>query len=124
MASSDRYGFLKEHARNNRSLSTDAEYILWQHLRKSQLGVRFRRQQAISDYIVDFYCVSEQMIIEVDGGYHEGEMQTVLDFHRQKELEELGYRVIRFTNEQVLFHIEDVILEIRKNIVFTNNIVP
>lgn len=124
MASSDRYGFLKEHARNNRILSTDAEYILWQYLRRSQLGVRFRRQQAISDYIVDFYCVSEQLIIEVDGEYHEEEMQTVLDFHRQKKHEELGYRIIRFTNDQVLFHIDEVILEIKKSIVFTDNIVP
>ena len=63
-ASPDHYGLMKGYARFNRCLPTDAEYVLWQCLRRSQLGVRFRRQHAIYDYIADFVCMSENLIIE------------------------------------------------------------
>lgn len=66
----DIYAILKDNAHHNRIEPTDAEKILWQHIRRKALGVRFRRQHAIGDYIVDFACINLKLIIEVDGGYH------------------------------------------------------
>ena len=111
-ASPDRYGQLKDFARNNRVLPPDAEYVLWRCLRQSQLGVRFRRQHPIGDYIVDFVCISENLVIEVDGGYHSELVQKQKDIFRQEKLEEMGYRVLRFSNEQVLFDIDGVLKQI------------
>ena len=69
-ASPDRYGLLKAFARENRKNATLAESVLWEQLRNNTLGVKFLRQHAIGDYIVDFVSRSSGLIIEVDGGYH------------------------------------------------------
>lgn len=116
-ASPDRYSILKEHARSNRTYPTDAEYVLWQYLRKSQLGVKFRRQHAINDYIVGFVCLDQMLVIEVDGGYHENPDQKQQDEQRSEILEQYGYRVIRFVNEDIYNNIEDVIGKIKESIV-------
>ncbi|MBN8595529.1 MAG: endonuclease domain-containing protein [Anaerolineae bacterium] len=82
---------------------TPAEDHLWQYLRGRRLnGAKFRRQHAIGPFIVDFVCIEERLIVEVDGLIHEQPDQQDRDGNRQAHLEGLGYRVLRFTNDEVL----------------------
>ncbi len=91
----------KRKARNLRRDMTDAERMLWQHLRSRQLaGLRFRRQHPVGRYILDFVCLEAGLIIEVDGGQHG--IQNSYDEARTAWLEERGYRVLRFWNNEVL----------------------
>jgi len=64
------YDLLLKNAKNNRKYPTEAESVLWEHLRKKALGTHFRRQHPIEGYIPDFVCLNKQLVIEVDGGYH------------------------------------------------------
>ena len=112
----DSYSVTKENAKTNRSNMTDAESLLWHYLRQEQLGVRFRRQHVIGDYIVDFICLKQRLIIEIDGGYHNDIVQQQEDRIRQNWLESMDYKVIRFTNEEVFYNIETVISTITGNI--------
>ena len=89
---------------------TPAESKLWSQLRNDQLGVSFRRQHAIGNYIADFCAVKEKLIIELDGSQHLE--QTEYDEERTKYFESLGYRVIRFWNNQVTKELDNVILAI------------
>ena len=107
-ASPDRYGLLKEFARENRKNATLAEDMLWNYLRRNTLGVRFLRQHVIGDYIVDFVSRSGGLIIEVDGGYHSEPRQQKDDELREEILEGMGYHIIRFSNEEVLYNIDSV----------------
>ena len=94
-------------ARTLRKNLTDAERILWKHLRMRQLiGYKFRRQQPIGHYIVDFVSFESRVIVELDGGHHS--MQVGYDADRTAWLEAQGYRVLRFWNNQVLEEIEAV----------------
>jgi len=93
---------------------TEAEYVLWKYLRNKQLGHRFRRQQIVDDYIVDFVCLEKQLVIEVDGKYHADGEQRELDARREDILISNGYRIIRFTNEEVTNNIDQVIENIKK----------
>lgn len=113
-ASPDRYGLLKAFARENRKNATLAESVLWEQLRDNNLGVKFLRQHVIGDYIVDFVSRSDGLVIEVDGGYHAEKQQHEDDQYRESVLEQMGYHVLRFTNEEVLYGIEDVIERINK----------
>ena len=115
-ASPDRYGLLKDFAHQNRNVMTDAELLLWRNIRHGALGVKFRRQHIIGDYIVDFICLSQKIVIEVDGGYHEEESQKREDLIRQKRLESMGYTVLRFSNSEIFESVENVLLTIKKNI--------
>ena len=89
---------------------TPAERKLWSHLRNDQLGVSFRRQHAIDNYIADFCSPKAKLIIELDGSQHLE--QEEYDEERTKYLETQGYKVIRFWNNEVLKDIEGVILAI------------
>ena len=109
----DRYGLLKEFARENRRNQTLAESVLWEYIRDEALGVKFLRQHIIGDYIVDFLARSEGLIIEVDGAYHAERQKTEDDVIRTEFLQGLGYRVLRFTNEQVLYDINLVVQQIK-----------
>ena len=112
------YDILKQNARENRHNMTEAESALWQYIRSEQLGYKFLRQHVIGDYIVDFLCRKTNLIIEIDGEYHlEGEQQQ-LDLIRTQWLEERGYKVIRFTNDDVLFNIDKTIKIIKNNILW------
>ena len=91
---------------------TDAEKLLCYHLRQEKLGARFRRQHIIGDYIVDFICLKQKLIIEIDGGYHKEPPQQTEDKTRQNWLESMGYKVLRFTNEDIFHDIESVITTI------------
>ncbi len=89
---------------------TPAEKKLWAHLERSQLGVRFRRQHAIGNFIVDFCCIKKKIIAELDGSQHL-DLQKY-DEDRTKYLVSRGYHIIRFWNNDVLNDIEGVILAI------------
>ena len=98
------------HVQQLRSTPTDAEIRLWSRLRRKQIdGFRFRRQQPIGPYIVDFFCPAAKLIIEVDGGHAALEKE---DARRARWLEERGYRVVRFWNNEVLANTDGVILAI------------
>lgn len=112
----DRYSVLKYFSKDNKQASTDAEKILWEYLRAKRTGVKFRRQHPILDYIADFVCLSEKLIIEVDGEYHNVESQKQDDINRDKRLASMGYRVLRFTNEKVFNDIDFVLAKIKDNI--------
>ena len=108
------YNLLKDFAKRQRANPTDAEKILWNYLKRNQLGKSFRKQHIIGEFIADFICLPAQLIIEVDGGYHQLPEQQVSDEERTQWLNQYGYRVIRFTNEQILFDIDNVIKTIKK----------
>ena len=105
----DWYPLLKEHARRMRNNPTEAEDFLWRQLKGKGLNTSFKRQCVILDYIADFYSPSANLIIEVDGGYHQTDEQQTLDEIREEKLKKQGYRILRFTNEQVLFDIDRVL---------------
>lgn len=104
---------IQQRARELRKEMTPAEKKLWQVLRGNQPdGLYFRRQHAVGAYILDFVCIQEKLVIEIDGGSHLG--QEKYDEERSRWLEEeKGYRVIRFTNADVLKNIHEVVEAIR-----------
>ena len=90
-------------ARIYRNNPTEAERILWEHLRKFRSeGFVFRRQHPVVFFIADFYCHKLKMVIEVDGDYHSNDQVRNYDDSRSGELERYGINVIRFTNEDIL----------------------
>jgi very-short-patch-repair endonuclease len=90
---------LRKHLRN---AATDAERLLWSSLKGSQLlGYKFRRQQGIGQYVVDFYCPAKKVAIEIDGATHWTEQEQTRDRERQCYIEALGIRVLRFTNNDI-----------------------
>ena len=115
------YDILKEYAKENRKNSTDAENALWEALRNKQLGEKFRRQHVIGDFIADFISLSSKLVIEIDGDYHNEPEQKEADLLRTKFLNEIGFTVLRFTNEEVLGNTEDVINKIKEKITFKAN---
>ncbi|MBO5740597.1 MAG: endonuclease domain-containing protein [Bacteroidaceae bacterium] len=115
-ASPDRYRLLKGFALENRKNQTLAEQVLWNHIRAEQLDVKVLRQHIIGDYIVDFLIPDVSLIIEVDGLYHAKCRQMQEDEQREETLNRMGYRVIRFTNEEVLYDTDNVLETIIKEI--------
>jgi len=98
---------LRQYLRNTAS---DAERLLWSSLKGSQLlGYKFRRQQGIGQYVVDFYCPSKKVVIEIDGATHWTEEELRKDRKRQDTIEALGIRVLRFTNDDVYKNKEGVL---------------
>ena len=112
-ASPDRYALLKDFARENRRNMTLAESVLWEELRTLDVGTRFNRQYIIGDYIVDFVCIEKKLVVEVDGGYHSEYEQIKKDELRTERLNEMGFNVIRFSNEEILENILGVINKIK-----------
>ena len=108
-ASPDRYLLLKAFAKENRKYMTEAESALWKYLKGNNLGHKFLRQHIIGDYIVYFVCRDTRLVIEVDGGYHSERTQQDDDAVRQQWIEEMGYKVIRFSNEAILVDIKTTI---------------
>ena len=103
---------IKERARIMRKNLTPAENILWQRLRKKQFGgLRFRRQHPIGRFIVDFYCAEARLVVEVDGAVHDEAGHAEYDEDRQRFLQALGLRVLRFSNAQVINE-TDAVLEV------------
>lgn len=106
----------RDRARRLRREQTDAERELWMRLRRHQLGVQFRRQHPIGPYIVDFCCVQRRMIVELDGGHHHSQRQVLYDEGRTAWLAKLGYRVLRFSDADVLKEMEAVLKEIQNRL--------
>ena len=105
---------LLHNAKVMRKEHTVAEAALWEELRRNNLGVRFRRQHPIGNFIPDFVALEKRLIVEVDGGYHYEAEQAELDEARTLELEQKHlFKVLRFSNEDVMYHISDVISQIR-----------
>ena len=104
-------------ARELRKNQTESEKVLWEVLREFRsYGYVFRRQHPIDIFIADFYCHKLSLIIEVDGGVHSSEEARKHDEGRSAELEKIGIRVIRFTNEQVLNDKDIVVKHIKRYI--------
>jgi len=103
-----------ELARENRKGHTEAEGALWNYLRNNQTGAKFRRQHPIDAYIVDFISLQDKLIVEVDGGYHDTAGQAAYDAERTKVLKEIGFDIIRFSNEEVLSATEEVVNKIKE----------
>jgi len=101
-------------AKTLRTKSTDVERFLWRRLQAKQLeGLKFRRQQPIGKYIVDFVCFEKKIIVEVDGGQHSAEIEK--DKERDEWLHKQGFKVLRFWNNEVLINIQGVLEMIRSN---------
>lgn len=113
MADSSLYPLLKEYAEENRNHPTQAEAAVWSFLKGNNLGPHFRRQHIIGDYIVDFACLDKKLVIEIDGEYHNEYEQQIDDAQRKAWLEGKGFRVIRFTNLEVLSDTDHVIRSIQ-----------
>ncbi|MFA6131662.1 MAG: DUF559 domain-containing protein [Patescibacteria group bacterium] len=96
-----------------RKNQTDAETVLWQHLRRNELGIRFVRQHGIENYIADFCCRSKKLIIEIDGDIHNCYEAKVSDRERTENLERLGYKIIRFKNQEVLEDPQKILIKIK-----------
>lgn len=106
---------LRYRARELRNNATDAERALWRALRGRQLdGFRFRRQVPIGGYIADFACQQAKLIVELDGGQHAE--QTQYDALRTAALQLLGYRVLRYWNDDALLRSRDVVADIYRHL--------
>ncbi len=108
------YALLKEYAKELRNKPTEAEAIMWNLLRGRELeGCKFRRQHIIGQFIPDFVCLQQRLIVEIDGGYHSLPDVKVSDAERASVLNNLGYKVIRFTNEEVIADTDNVLEKIK-----------
>jgi very-short-patch-repair endonuclease len=101
-----------QRAKELRREMTPAEKLLWQELRANKLGVHFRRQQVIQGFIVDFYCHKSALVVEVDGDIHD--LQKEEDERREKVLSEMGLRIVRFRNDEVMRGLSAVVGKIRE----------
>jgi len=111
----DQWKSVTEFAKENRKQPTESEEKLWEQLRNRKIhGCKFRRQHPIEGYIADFVCLEKKVVVEVDGGYHDAEQQTKIDEFRTLTLQKNGYRLIRFSNEEVLNKIDWVLDEVKK----------
>ena len=116
MTSGDNFHFLEQKAKEMRENMTEAETVLWEALKSKHIGDKFRRQHIIGNFIADFVCLSKRLVIEVDGGYHTDDTQQGLDEGRAEELKQLGFEVIRFTNEEVLNNLDKVVHQITEKL--------
>ena len=111
------YDKLKEFAFEHRKNPTEAESILWEYLKGKQTGFSFRRQHIIGPFIADFTCLSRKLIIEIDGGYHQLPEQQTSDEYRTQWLEDNGFFVLRFTNEEVVGNTKGVLDIIKQYVI-------
>ena len=105
---------ITENARGLRKTMTDVERLLWLRLRGEQLGVKFRRQHPLLSFVLDFVCLDLKLIVELDGSQH-ADAQSYDDY-RTKCLNDAGYLVLRFWNNQVIEELEGVVEEIYRQI--------
>ena len=109
----DRFYFEKSltNAKNLRSNQTDCENILWQRIRAKRLnGIKFKRQVPIGRYVVDFIALSKKLVIELDGSQHFDNIKY--DNKRTEDLKKLGYKVLRFWDNDIINNINDVLFKI------------
>jgi len=107
----------REFRRFLRKNSTKAEQVLWNELRGKKLGVKFRRQHGVGRYILDFYCSSKKLSIEIDGGIHKISENKEYDQERTDFVRNLGIKELRFSNEEVQNNLSHVINAIRDELI-------
>lgn len=107
-------------AKTLRRNMTMAEKIIWKHLSNRQQIYKFRRQQPLGPYIGDFVCFELKLVVEIDGGQHSSEK----DFERTQYLEEKGYRVIRFWNNEILENTEGVLYMLQQSLTPHPDLLP
>lgn len=110
------YPLLRDFAKKNRNNPTEAEELLWNYLKSDGLGTTFKRQHIIGEYIADFVCIDSKLVIELDGKYHQLPQQQTSDAERAKWLENKGFKVVRFTNEELFENIDSVLEKIKKKL--------
>ena len=108
------YKYIKDARKELMKQPTHAEIMLWKYLRNNQTGYKFRRQHVIGKYIADFVCLPKKLVIEIDGKIHLKQQEE--DANRTNDINALGFRVIRFTNEEVLENVLKVIDEIKREL--------
>jgi len=106
--------YLKQYSQQLRKAGNLAEVLLWNELKKDKLKYRFLRQKPINRYIVDFYCPVLKLAVEIDGSIHNYKMQE--DKNRQKNIESIGIKVVRFLDSDVRYNLEGVIENIKLEI--------
>ena len=107
-------GVIFGRAKQLRKDETPTEKKLWEYLKgKKMEGYKFRRQHPIGRFILDFYCHAKKLVVEIDGGYHQEQLQQWEDAERTQFLESLGLQVIRFTNKEIVEEVEIVLDKIR-----------
>jgi very-short-patch-repair endonuclease len=105
--------YLEPFRKNLRNNLTTAEATLWKHLKGKQVGKKFRRQHSVGNYILDFYCATERIAIELDGAKHFTEEGMKYDEERTRYLNSLNIKVLRFENVRVFQELEKVLEEIK-----------
>jgi very-short-patch-repair endonuclease len=106
-----------EFSRKMRSEMTEAEAVLWEQLRNRKLGgFKFRRQQIVEGFIVDFFCEEAKLVVEVDGGIHDSEEQKKIDKHRCEVFKIRGLVEIRFKNEEIFMNLGSILQSISKTV--------
>ncbi|MBE2227068.1 MAG: endonuclease domain-containing protein [Ignavibacteria bacterium] len=106
---------LRDRRKELRSNLTPAEAFLWKHLKSSQLeGRKFRRQHSFGKFVIDFYCSTEKLGVELDGMYHFTEEQLKYDAERTEYINSLGIRLVRFENAEVFEKTEEVLSKIKE----------
>ena len=113
MANPMNYNLLKENARQMRKEPTEAETAFWELVSAKGLDVKFRRQHVIGNFIVDFVCLEKNLIVEIDGGYHDDVEQQIEDNLRSKELKDYGFTILRLQNEEVIGNPQEVIRKVK-----------
>ena len=109
--------YLEPFRKDLRSNPTTAEAVLWKALKGKQTGFKFRRQHSVGDYILDFYCATERVAVELDGAHHFTEEGIQRDAERTRYLETLNIKVIRFENRKVFEDLDKVLEEIKTTLI-------
>ena len=104
---------LTERRQELRNSATEIEQLLWEQLRNEKLGVKFRRQHSIGNYIADFYCPSKKLVIEIDGCQHYTDEGLGYDKVRDEFIGSLGINIIRFSNREILEDMAGVLEKIK-----------
>ena len=105
---------LKERRKALRNNATKAEKLLWKILKSSMLdGRKFRRQHSIGNYIVDFYCPAERLVLEIDGEVHDVNFVKEHDKVREEHLKDMNFNVLRIRNEEIFENLDNVVDKIR-----------
>ncbi len=114
-----------EISRTLRKNQTPWENKLWQHLRDKRFyGIQFKRQVRLGNYIVDLYCASRKLVIELDGGHHNKAEVSKIDEERQSYFESQGFKVLRFWNNEVEENLPGVLEKVREEVLFKTPPVP
>jgi very-short-patch-repair endonuclease len=105
---------MKNRRVNLRRKSTQAEKILWERIRKNELGVKFFRQYSIEGYVVDFYCPEKRLAIEIEGSVHDTYKQKIYDKYRKRLIQAYNIRFLVFTNSEIFRESDKTIEKIRE----------